>query len=217
MQRTPHVHILDTGEGDWGAHANRAAAGRAARKAITEFNSFTDIPITTNELTIVSSEEWCDHDGETCYYDRNNALLAAMRIPPLWAHDFPSPPAPVYRIGGKRVARWKLACSMSIDQAMELWPFTGHPVSLPIWHYDTVLADSELCPCTNRSHRKAGCIVGPGGRKCSICGALFQDYGNIAHHCLGCQDWLARRELFLADWASEAISAPALSAQLALI
>ena len=30
MQRTAHVHILDTGEGDWGAHATAAEAAAAA-------------------------------------------------------------------------------------------------------------------------------------------------------------------------------------------
>ena len=92
MQRTVHVHILDTAEGDWGAHANRAAASRAAasraaRKAIDEFNSFTDMPITKDELTIVSSGDWCAQDGEPCYYDRNAALITGMRTPPVWDND----------------------------------------------------------------------------------------------------------------------------------
>ena len=103
------------------------------------------MPITKDELTIVSSGDWCAQDGEPCYYDRNAALITGMRTPPVWVHDFPSPPSPIYRIGGRRVARWRLACSMSIGQAMTLWPFTGHPVALPAWHYDGVLADSGLC------------------------------------------------------------------------
>ena len=127
------------------------------------------MPITKDELTIVSSGDWCAQDGEPCYYDRNAALITGMRTPPVWVHDFPSLSSPIYRIGGKRVARWRLACSMTIDQAMTLWPFTGHPVALPAWHYDGVQADSGLCTCTTRSHRKAACIIGPGGRKCLIC------------------------------------------------
>ena len=205
MQRTPDVHILDTAEGDWGAHANRAAASRAVRKAIDEFNSFTDMPIAKDELTIIGSGDWCAQDGESCYYDRNAALITGMRTPPVWVHDFPSPPSPIYRTGGKRVARWRLVCSMSIDQAMTLWPFTGHPVALPAWHYDGVQADSGLCACTTRQRRKKGCIIGPGGRKGLICGVLYRDYGNIANHCLGCQDWLERREMYLADWAAQLV------------
>ena len=94
---------------------------------------------------------------------------------------------------------------MSIDQAMTLWPFTGHPVALPAWHYDGVLADSQVCPCTTRQRRKKGCIIGPGGRKGLICGVLYRDYGNIANHCLGCQDWLERREMYLADWSAQLV------------
>ena len=217
MQRTVHVHILDTGEGDWGTHATAARATAAARKALKDFNSFADVPMTQAELTIISSEHWCALDPDPCYHDQRQALLASMRTTPLWTHDFPSPPSAIYRIAGKRVPRWKMACSMSIDQAMTLWPFTGHPVALPIWRYETIIADSDLCPCTTRSHRKAGCIIGPAGLKCSICGALHQDYGNISHHCLPCQDWLERRELHLADWAAEATNSANLSAQLVLL
>lgn len=215
--RTPHVHILDTGEGDWGAHPNRAAARRAARQALEEFNSFADIPMTEDELSIVSSDEWCADYDEPCEYDRNNALLDAMRKPPLWSHDFPPEPSAVYRMDGKRVPRWKMACSMTIDKAMELWPFTGHPEAIPVWRYDNILADSALCPCSNRSHRRKGCIIGPGGLKCSICGTLHQDYGNGFHHCLPCQDWLDRREKYLADWAAEALANASMSSQLALL
>lgn len=140
-----------------------------------------------------------------------------MRRPPIWSHDFPGEPRAVYRIDGKRVPRWKMACSMTIDQAMELWPFTGHPVSLPVWRYDNILADHELCPCNTRSHRKKGCIVGPGGRKCSICEALYEDYGNGFRHCLPCQDWLDRREAYLADWAAERMHNASMAAQLTLL
>ena len=115
ITRTPHVRILDTGEGDWGAHYDSAAARRAARQAPKDFNSFTDIPMSEDELTIVSSDEWCAQDDDPCYYDRNNALLAAMRQPALWTHDFPSQPSAIYRRGGKRIPRWKMACSMTID------------------------------------------------------------------------------------------------------
>ena len=106
---------------------------------------------------------------------------------------------------------------MSIDKAMELWPFTGHPVALPLWRYETILANSRLCPCTNRSHRAKACIVGPSGRKCMICRALHQDYGNISQHCLPCQDWLDRRETYLADWAASMTANPNIMTQPALL
>lgn len=215
--RTSHVHILDTGEGDWGAHPNRASANRAAKKILEEVNSFMDVPMAEDEITIVDSEEWCADSPEPCEYDRNRALLEAMRRPPIWRYDFPSLPTAVYRIDGRRIPRWKMACSMTIDQAMELWPFTGHPVAIPIWHYDIVIADRNLCPCSNRSHRRKGCIVGPSGLKCSICGALHQDYGNGFHHCLPCQDWLDRREAYLADWAAERMDNASMAAQLSLL
>ena len=50
----------------------RRSQADAVRKAIAEFNDFADIPITKDELTIVSSDEWCDQPRrcETCYYDR---------------------------------------------------------------------------------------------------------------------------------------------------
>ena len=214
---TPHFHILDTGEGDWGAHPDRATAATAVLKTLTEINGFSDIPMTKDDLTIVGSEDWCEQDGDPCYYDRNIAHIAAMRRPALWTHDFPTPASAVYRIDGKRVARWKMACSMSIDRAMEIWPFTGHPESLPIWRYDNIMADPELCPCNTRQHRKKGCIISPSGDKCSVCGALYQDYGNGSHHCLGCQDWLDRREAHLADWAAERVSTTSLTAQLPLL
>ena len=217
MQRTAHVHILDTGEGDWGAHATAAEAAAAARRALKDFNNFADVPMTQAELTILSSEHWCGQDDEPCYYDQRRALLAGMRTPPLWTHDFPSPPAAVYRIGGKRVPRWKMACSKSIGQAMTLWPFTGRPVALPIWRYERIQADSDLCACSTLSHRKKGCLIGPAGLKCSICGALHQDYGNIGHHCLPCQDWLDRRERYLADWAAEHMDSADMAAQLVLL
>lgn len=201
--RRPHVHVLDTGEGDWGAYPDRPSARRAAVQALKDFNGFSDIPMTPEEFTIVSSDEWCADGEEPCYYDRNAALLAAMRQPPLWSHDFPGEPRAVYRIDGKRVPRWKMACSMTMEQAVKLWPVTGHPVAIPLWHYDSILFDPALCPCSNRNHRRKNCIIGPHGLKCSVCGALHQDYGNISHYCLGCQDWMDRREAYLADWASE--------------
>lgn len=57
--RTPHVHILDTGEGDWGAHPTRASARRAAKKLLKELNGLFEVPISPDELTIVDSDEWC--------------------------------------------------------------------------------------------------------------------------------------------------------------
>ena len=215
--RTSHVHILDTGQGDWGAHKNAATALRAAKKALEELNTVTDMPVTGDELTIVNSKEWCAQDDEPCYHDRNLALIDAMRTPAAWTHDFPSPPSSIYRIDGKRIARWKMACSMSIDQAMILWPFTGHPVAIPIWRYEAVQTDPALCSCNTRRHRKTGCIIGPKGDKCLICGSLYEDYGNTMHHCLACQDWLDRRQIYLADWAAENMNAPDLSAQLVLL
>ena len=158
MQRTPHVHILDTGEGDWGAHANRAAAGRAARKAITEFNSFTDIPITTNELTIVSSEEWCDHDGETCYYDRNNALLAAMRIPPPLGPRLPQPARA--RLPDRRQARRPLEARLLHvhrpgNGAMALHRTPGITAHLALRHRSGPIRSSVPAPTAATGKRAA--------------------------------------------------------------
>ena len=170
--RKPHVHILDAGEEDWGAHCDRADARRAARQDLKDLNSFTDISMTQDVLIIVNSDECCAQDHDPCYYDRNITLLAAMRQPPLWTHNFPIQTSAIYPQGGKRIPRWKMPCSMTIDQAMALWPFTGHPEAMPIWRYDNMLADSALCPCSTRSHRRKNCTIGPGGLKCSICGTL---------------------------------------------
>lgn len=213
MSRLPHVHILDTGEGDWGAYPDTATAKRAINTIIADCNEYLEVPLTPEELTIIPSEEWCGPDPEPCEYERNTLLRQAMRQTPLWVHDYPPLPAPVYRIDGKRVARWKLACSMSIDKAMELWPFAGHPVALPHWEYNVIQADRELCPCTGRGHRRKGCIIGPEGKACHICGALFTDYGNAMTYCRPCADWRERREIYLADWAADQSSNPALATQ----
>ena len=109
---------------------------------------------------------------------------------------------------------------MTIEQAMELWPFTDHPEALPYWHYENVIRDPQCCTCATRDHRKKGCLIGPQGRKCSTCGALHQDYGNSFHHCQpcqDCQDWLDRREKYLADWAAEALANASMTTQLALL
>ena len=81
-----------------------------------------------------------------------------------------------------------MACPMTIDQAMELWPFTGHPEAMPVWRYYNILADSALCPYSTRSHCRKNRIIGPSGLKCTVCGALYEDHCNGFHHCLPCQD-----------------------------
>ena len=53
MTRTPHVHILDTGEGDWGAYPDEAKARRAIAAILNDFNEFADTPMTLQELTII--------------------------------------------------------------------------------------------------------------------------------------------------------------------
>ena len=216
IAHTPHVHILDIADGDWGAHPDKPTAKRAARRTLRDFNEFADQPMTMSQLTIVPSTEWCGDDPDPCYYEVRKALLDGMRKPPLWTWDCPPLTSAVYRIDGRRVARWRMACSMTIDTAMELWPFRGHPVALPHWQYETVMADSGLCGCRTRQHRAKGCIIGPNGRKCSICQAVYQDYGNGFSHCLPCQDWLDRREAYLADWAAQHTQA-AVTAQPALL
>ena len=217
IPRTSHVHILDTGQGDWGGYANHATARRTVKKLLEEINSFFEFPMTKDELTIIDAREWCADDPEPCEYDREKEHLAAMGRPPLWQHDFPSPPRGIYRIDGKRVARWKMTCPLSIDRATELWPFCGHPVSIPVWHFNIVMTDSRLCPCSTHSHRRKGCIIGPSGLKCAICGALHQDYGNISRYCLPCQDWMEHREAYLADWAAGHRENADMAAQLALL
>ena len=123
MKRTPHVHVLDTGEGDWEAYAGLKEAEAKIKEAIADHNSFADAPITRESLTIVDSEEWCADAAEPCYYDREMAVRATMRQVPDWTYSYPPQDSKTYRVNGKRVPRWKMACSMSIDQAMNLWPF----------------------------------------------------------------------------------------------
>ena len=53
MTRTPHLHVLDTGEGDWGAYPDKAEAQRAIAQILNDFNQFADIPMTRQDLTII--------------------------------------------------------------------------------------------------------------------------------------------------------------------
>ena len=217
MIRTRHFHILDIGEGDWGAHPDIKSARRAILKILEDFNPFFDPPMTKDEFTIISSDEWCGLNDEVCEYDRSRAIWESLRQEPEWTHTFEPEPKTVYRIDGKRVPRWKMACSMPIDRATELWPFTGHPVALHQWRYDTIIMNPELCTCKGRGHRKKGCIIGRKGRKCQICGALYEDYGNSLNYCLPCDDWRDQRERYLADWAADRMGNATAVRQLALL
>ena len=217
MPRTSHVHLLDTGEGDWGTFPDESSARRAITALLQDINEFAETPMTRQELNIVPAPEWCHQDPHPCDYDQRQTFLSAIRTPPLWTHEYPPESPTLYHVNGKRTARWKLACSMPIDQAMTLWPYTGHPEALPQWRHDLIIADTDLCPCTNRSHRKKGCIIGPQGRKCLICGALYQDYGSGFNRCMPCTDWQDRRERHLADWAAHNANLPGITSQPSLI
>lgn len=217
MELTPHVHVLDIGEGDWGAYPDRRAARVGTLKAITDFNEFATEPYAIDDFTIVDSEEWCADGPEICYYDRNAFILRCLRQEPEWTYDYPPPPLTTYRIDGKRVPRWKMATSMTIELAHELWSTEGYPVALPHWRYDNILANSELCPCKSRSHRKKGCLIGPDGRRCVTCGALYTDYGNSMNQCLACDTWRTEREIYLAEYVAEHGNKTSSATQLALI
>ena len=217
MTRTPHFHVIDTSDGDWGAYDDQCKAQQATLSIVAESAQYFDEPMTPDELTTMASDEWCAQDDAPCYYDRNAALAATVKQTPEWTYHFPAEPLGIYRINGRRVPRWRLASSLSTDRMHELWPFTGHPVALPQWRFDAMIMDPALCTCATRSHRKKECAIGPKGRKCSICGALFEDYGNSFGYCRPCDEWKDQRERYLADWAVTRLPNSTLVRQLSLI
>lgn len=212
-----HYHILDTGDGDWGAHPTPAAALKALLAAVAAFNEMAVEPIQDGELRIIPSTEWCADAETRCHYETDRIIIEGRRSQPVWTYPGNDEPPRVYRLNGRRVPRWKLACSMRIETAMEVFPYIGHPVALPYWHYDNILHDPECCTCATRDHRKKGCLITPQGQKCSTCGALHLDYGNISSRCLPCQDWHTARETYLADWAASQLDNADASGQLPLL
>lgn len=217
MKRIPHYHVLDNADGDWGAYPSHAAARLARSRIVADSPAWMDEPLRPDELTIVTSAEWCALNDEPCEFDRNAALDATLRQVPEWTHDFPRETPAIFRIDGKRVPRWRLMTALPIEDMATAWPFVGHPVALPQWRHDIIIMNPELCGCKTRGHRRKGCIIGPKGRKCSICGALYEDYGNSQNYCLGCDDWKDRREAYLAERGSELIRGRRVDQQLVLL
>lgn len=217
MQRTEHFHILDNADGDWGAHDSRIDAKAAMLEQIRESAEVYDEPLQRDEMSVVPSADWCAQNEEACYHDRNAALDRTIHQTPEWTHRYAEQPAPVYRIDGRRVPRWKMISRLSTYQMATLWPAEGHPVALPQWRYDVMIMDPRTCPCATRAHRKKGCAIGPAGRKCSTCGALYTEWGNAMSHCPPCDEWADLRSRYLADSAAAALEGGSSSQQLALL
>ena len=217
MQRTTHFHVLDAGDGDWGAYQTRHDAIAAVTRITRETAEYFVDAMQPHELTIVSAEEWCSLDGARCYEDLNQEIQRSLTEVPRWTHQYRPQELSIYRIDGKRVPRWKMTSRLSVEQMATLWPFTYHPVALPQWRFDNMIVDPSVCQCATRGHRKKGCIIGPSGRKCSICGALFTEYGNALGYCPPCDDWKDLRERYLADTAAKAIPNASAVQQMALL
>ena len=210
--------MIDSGEGDWGDYPDGASARRATVTLTSEFNAMPDVvPLEPGDLTVISSEEWCANNEPPCYHDRNAAILAALRQTPDWTYDFPPEPNHIFRLDGKRVPRWRMTSFLSTDDMATIWPFEGHPVALPHWEYNRIIMQSDLCGCTTHAHRKKGCLIGPTGRRCHICGALYTEYGNAFSYCLPCDAWKSARELYLALYAAEKVPQATVTAQLVLV
>ena len=217
MERTPHFHVLDIGEGDWGAYSSRAKAVAAAKRIVEQTAEYLVEPMRSDELTIMAADEWCSLDDEPCYEDRNEAIRRTLSQTPEWTHEYRDDPPAAYRIDGKRVPIWKMMSRLSTDQMTNIWPFTGHPVAMAQWRFDNMIMDPEICRCATRGHRKKGCLIGPNGRKCSICGALYTEYGNAMRYCPACDDWKERRERYLADVAVASLANAAAAQQIRMI
>lgn len=108
-----------------------------------------------------------------------------------------------------QLTKWQLVGLLTIDKMHEVWPW-GPPQALPAYRYMNLL---KGCRCANHSHRRKDCPVGR-NKRCSICGGIYEDYGNIMGYCPACLDYWEMRRDYLAEFAATHVAGVAMQGRL---
>lgn len=109
----------------------------------------------------------------------------------------------------RRMSKLQLVGLLSIDKMHEVWLWKPAQ-ALPQHDYMNLLQD---CRCANHSHRRKDCPVGK-GKRCTICGVLYQDYGNMSGYCPPCLDYWEMRRDYLDEYAATHVKGASLQGQL---